>query len=742
MYASNFNTQDGNTDGRVASVGIPKIVKAPDKEGIPYKVGDWAPSSVHFTVGYDSTYQTAGKINFQNLLSSFDITIYDADDTTVISTFSTLVDYTAFLTNSSWEFDRTSSDGYIRIYISEWEEYLNVGLTPRYKARVQIFIYNTTFLPNGGRFRVVINHNTSVEKDSVLVDTVFTKDQTLFYNPQETTLAFIPKDLQSQPIYPYIAEVIDWVVDTYHTGELNKIYALYNVEHPDFDPDYILELFDFPYAALFGNTLTEDMKKSLAFFLSRLYQLKGTRKGLEYIFHLLDLHVKVYEWFEINERHERGEAFYYRNAEPCSIWIDFGVVGNYPISDEWEAKLISLVNLLLWICVKIDEIVWTKIFIDYVDHDDYETEILADWEISEYSPYKANCEILVYGMAIHPDLPRYGDGHIYTLDYVFRYYKDSDYVEVNYDGSNTHTGKYGRHVDRSEPWYFSSDTELTVGCWYKYRDVPRVTMPLVFGNLLKFDHIIPGTRLYGACDVSIITNEIFTVLEEDYAIGEGFFYGHGSVYDGGRTYQEKVFDDTFISQELAFEYQLDLPQEEFTAELTMDGFEDNIFPLLRPTLVGECIVNRSKYFGELYFSNELTDNTETSIASELRINGIFYGSKGLVYSTLSFGTNIFVGNDIVGSSDNHYGTDVTVASFLTAYIQELYDITFNLIKGPTEAKWKIEGMSDWLDFGVPVELEQGVYNIVFSPDSDWLTPATFTVVANKNNAIDVEYGML
>lgn len=478
-YSSHFNTKDGTTDALIPTLGVPKQLVLPRVEGVPYKVGDWDGSDFSFknTVGYDFTIKIDEFVKIP-ISSYFNFTIYDADDTTPLFIHTTqeinnnLEETTKYIKFKCYNYTSNSVDK---------------------KANIEITFYISALLPKGGRFTLNIEHVTE--------DGVFTFNQTLFYNPTANVLSYVPKNLQKTTIYPYISELIDWVNENYHTKYTSSIENMYNVNSPDFDPDYMLRLFNFPLEDIFG-TVEEDVKKTICLFISKIFSMKGTKKSLNYILSILNLEATIYEWYFINDQRAKGidPAYYYKDAPQCSIWLNFGIIGNYPIDDDFEAKLISLVKTFLWVCVFIDDIAWTKILVDTLELEDTQSASITDRVFLEYSPYKMNCSTLIYGPPIIPDLPYYGKtGLVFGDSTLFT--PEEDYEEINYNGSDTHHGYYGRAFDTYEYLVFGS-SDLVFGGFYDYHLAQGAKRRMKYGLNPFFSHVSPGTRLYGKCVVS------------------------------------------------------------------------------------------------------------------------------------------------------------------------------------------------------------------------------------------------
>lgn len=175
------------------------------------------------------------------------------------------------------------------------------------------------------------------------------------------SILFLPENLREYPLFQEFCNILDYVVEKYHYENIDKLTGLYDAVHDDFDPDYVLGLLGSDYFLQFD--LDADQKKALCLLLSNLYDMKGTHKGLDYVLRLLGLDATVYEWYNIN-------AGLYpeipETVDPCSIVIDLGL-GDHSLLDEEEDDFVNLASYLLWVCVKLHGIFWSKKFEDWFE---------------------------------------------------------------------------------------------------------------------------------------------------------------------------------------------------------------------------------------------------------------------------------------------------------------------------------------------------------------------------------------
>ena len=152
-YASHWNTSDGDTGNQSVSDGISRsttrISTPSGGEGIPFKTGGWAGTNQSTTLAAAALLSTGGDTTGYGGDATASATVYDADGTTVIDTYTTPV-----LTGDA---THTSPSGFIVFTIS------NFGVDdPNYparqKARMSITVFANDILTGlglqGGRYHI------------------------------------------------------------------------------------------------------------------------------------------------------------------------------------------------------------------------------------------------------------------------------------------------------------------------------------------------------------------------------------------------------------------------------------------------------------------------------------------------------------------------------------------------------------------------------------------------------------
>ena len=210
---------------------------------------------------------------------------------------------------------------------------------------------------------------------------------------------FLPEYLQETELYEHITGVIDYAIDNYHTVPMEDVRALYDITNPNFSQTQTLK--HLGYENFFSFASPEN-DRAVAAMLSNIYDLKGTKKGLIYLLRLMKLDAEVYEWYDINKWHEEGDPNFPDLVDPCSIIlkissyndVGFGIcnadspwaiprqgqdyyeeIRSDIAFEDTDRKFRFLAAKLLWICVKLYEIRWTKVFEDPIDiTDDYSVQ--------------------------------------------------------------------------------------------------------------------------------------------------------------------------------------------------------------------------------------------------------------------------------------------------------------------------------------------------------------------------------
>ena len=250
-------------------------------------------------------------------------------------------------------------------------------------------------------------------------------------NPEIKTVGFLPENLRDLDFYRHITDILDWVIKNYHSNPVNQIQYTYDVINEAFKADKTLSLLGFDQFLQFN--ITEDQKRAMCALLANIYDLKGTERGLRYLLRLAGMDARVYEWYNINLEHARGNPDWPHEVPPCTIVLEVDV-GNNPfgvttISNRWaipgsneqynlapglafediEGKFRYLASFLLWVCTELEEIRWRKAFRDYVNSQDQFRYQPIEQFVNQYYPPQFVCPGTVIASEPPGDsLPRVG----------------------------------------------------------------------------------------------------------------------------------------------------------------------------------------------------------------------------------------------------------------------------------------------------------------------------------------------
>jgi hypothetical protein len=166
VYASHFDTSDGNTNAVVPDIGTTSRNVADG--AAHFDIGGWTPGTAHPTTRTSpqawATPEAFSIIN--NTSTILEATVFDADGVTPLAT------HQVTLTGNS-----STSNAGITLTVSGWAADLN-----KWKAVAEMSLDLTTILPTGGRFSVCLRHTNGG-------DGVFTYTQNDLFYDKETNAA-------------------------------------------------------------------------------------------------------------------------------------------------------------------------------------------------------------------------------------------------------------------------------------------------------------------------------------------------------------------------------------------------------------------------------------------------------------------------------------------------------------------------------------------------------------------------
>lgn len=164
---------------------------------------------------------------------------------------------------------------------------------------------------------------------------------------KRTTLDFLPENLREMPLYQKATQMLDWLIQTTHFDNLVHVENLGNGRSVHFDADYLLGLMDGGRLGTVG--LGDVNKESLALVAANVYNLKGTKSGLQYLLALVGFTARVYEWFEVNED---PSAFGLPGPLPaCTVYVEVKTPVSLYQDQELERRVDDLLRSFFWLCI-------------------------------------------------------------------------------------------------------------------------------------------------------------------------------------------------------------------------------------------------------------------------------------------------------------------------------------------------------------------------------------------------------
>jgi len=191
------------------------------------------------------------------------------------------------------------------------------------------------------------------------------------------TRDFFPVALRDKALYAKISEILDYLIAKNYDPEIQSMSDRLNPQGAGFDVDEFLKLIDgFSYKEyLFGGV----DPKTVAHMLPAIYNLKGTKRGLQLLLDILGIDATVYVWWEVLRAVDRGQPlateFFDRfvgytaaDITECQIYLHYVDKGGSlaRLGVDADAKLAELTNSFLWVCANIAVINLLNSFSDTV----------------------------------------------------------------------------------------------------------------------------------------------------------------------------------------------------------------------------------------------------------------------------------------------------------------------------------------------------------------------------------------
>lgn len=164
-------------------------------------------------------------------------------------------------------------------------------------------------------------------------------------------------------LFRYFSQLFDYIINNYHTLEIESVKARYDVSHQLFDRKELYKMLD---TGDVSNTFEEDTElseselDSFACFLSNILDIKGMKASLKYISDKLGLAIDFRRWYE------PGVG----TIPTCGIRADIDV--DQPIPPdilELQDRMFTLFDRLMWTCAK-PEILFVKHISDWIEASD------------------------------------------------------------------------------------------------------------------------------------------------------------------------------------------------------------------------------------------------------------------------------------------------------------------------------------------------------------------------------------
>ena len=190
VYASHFNTTDGNTNGitnRTLSTSIVRISTPTPSEGTPFETGGWAGTNQAATTTTTPIFQTSGLVTGFSGTASGDsliiVDVYRANGTATFSTYTTPVLY-----QNGTHTDSAGISVTIGSYAVDDSGFPSI-YTTKYKATVSVSVNMATIFTanglDGGRYHVRVRHITDTLTDGGNIYTYTSSD--VFYDTNPNT---------------------------------------------------------------------------------------------------------------------------------------------------------------------------------------------------------------------------------------------------------------------------------------------------------------------------------------------------------------------------------------------------------------------------------------------------------------------------------------------------------------------------------------------------------------------------
>lgn len=166
------------------------------------------------------------------------------------------------------------------------------------------------------------------------------------------TQDFFPKAIKEHPLFEKTAELLDYLVANNHIQNMIKVDNLADGKSLHFDEEYFTRLLtDEMFSSM---ELAQENKESLTLIAANMYNLKGTKRGLQYMLSFLSVNgqslgAEVFDWQQVN----RDPSAYGLPGplEACSVYIRVKVPLGVYLSSVTEDRIADIMRYFFWICL-------------------------------------------------------------------------------------------------------------------------------------------------------------------------------------------------------------------------------------------------------------------------------------------------------------------------------------------------------------------------------------------------------
>lgn len=550
---------------------------------------------------------------------------------------------------------------------------------------------------------------------------------------------FLPENIRDYDFFSKLTEILDYVIDAYHTKNIDLLKALYDIKNANFDYERTMALLG--SSEFIEYSVSSEQFKVLCILLSNLYEIKGTHRGIRYLLRLLDLDCNIYEWYDINKWYHEGDPRWTHEVPNCSIVLDLGfehrpigvcdryskwaiprtgssaedILGPNQAFEDTEGKFRDFASRLLWVCVILDEIRWLKKLTDYVDVKEKLEWFSAEIFYDKYSPYVTNCpDTIQVGQPVYQEYPYIGDpvkvGDFLYKNHPFLVRSIREYNDpINYDGwTNTGLVGYSHQIPSGTPPIVGTP-HLNVGsgeywAWgysQSAQDYYNILQHAMVGELWIEGDISPvHAHHVSGCSVSRIDVYKQVWFESDYRVHRGIIVGYeDTVQEPTNPGNSHVVDtqqgdilvnrsDNYLTEQIQEYEDLSLRKEA--------DFSSNIKDLYYPFLVGQpdkFVGDHDLVVGKDYFFTWFELHKEVELQEQFFTTCLQVGSWGHAYfpetpytiyvgqPNLPVGESYFVGINFYPQHFKERNTLLYVGTHLLVGSEHVVDPTLYIGQG-------------------------------------------------------------